>query len=144
MIEAALGTIRAVSDGFLPISEFPSQFNTLPGQAPFSAVEKRTGLGNKQVGDGTRFKGRGFVRLTGRVNDEKSGTALGIDLAASPDLANAPEVASLLLAHFLASVADRMRAAVTTAAAARKDPTDLRDRPQQPPPVVSIDDLRGF
>lgn len=112
MICAALGTIRAESEGFLPISEFPSQFNTLVGQAPFSAYEGRKGLGNTKPGDGARFKGRGFVQLTGRANYEKYGAALGIDLAANPDLANAPEVASLLLARFLADCADRMRPAL--------------------------------
>ena len=39
MICAALGTIRAESEGFLPISEFQSQFNTLPGGAPFARYE---------------------------------------------------------------------------------------------------------
>ncbi len=122
MICAALGTIRAESEGFLPISEFPSQFNTLAGQAPFSAYEGRKGLGNIKPGDGARFKGRGFVQLTGRANYEKYGPALGIDLAANADLANAPEVASLLLARFLADCADRMRAALQAGnhAAARK------------------------
>jgi hypothetical protein len=122
MICAALGTIRAESEGFLPISEFPSQFNTLAGQAAFSAYEGRKGLGNVKPGDGARFKGRGFVQLTGRANYEKYGLALGIDLAANADLANAPEVASLLLARFLADCADRMRAALLAGnyAAARK------------------------
>ena len=112
MILAALGTIRAESEGFLPIAEFPSQFNTLPGQAPFSAYEGRKVLGNTKPGDGARFKGRGFVQLTGRHNYEKYGPQIGVDLAANADLANAPEVASVLLAQFLANWADRMRPAL--------------------------------
>jgi len=112
MICAALGTIRAESEGFLPISEFPSQFNTLPGQASFSAYEGRSSLGNTQPGDGARFKGRGFVQLTGRANYEKYGKALGIDLPGNADLANSPEVAALLLARFLADCAAPMRTAL--------------------------------
>lgn len=112
MICAALGTIRAESEGFLPISELPSQFNTLPGQAAFSAYEGRKGLGNTQPGDGARFKGRGFVQLTGRANYETYGAKLGIDLAGNPDWANAPEVAAVLLAWFLADRAADMRAAL--------------------------------
>lgn len=112
MICAALGTIRAESEGFLPISEFPSQFNTLPGQAPFSAYEGADRLKNKQPGDGARFKGRGFVQLTGRYNYEKYSKVLGIDLVGNADLANAPEVASVLLARFLADCADKMRVAL--------------------------------
>ena len=122
MICAALGTIRAESEGFVPISEMPSPFNTRAGLGPFSAYEGRRDLGNAQRGDGPRFKGRGFVQLTGRANYVKYGGKLGVDLAANPDLANAPEVAALLLAHFLADKADRMRAAIAAGdlAAARK------------------------
>lgn len=122
MICAALGTIRAESEGFVPISEMPSPFNTRPGFGPFSAYEGRRDLGNTQPGDGARFKGRGFVQLTGRANYVKYGDALGVDLAANPDLANAPEVAALLLAHFLADKADKMRTAIAAGdlAAARR------------------------
>lgn len=113
MICAALGTIRAESEGFLPISEFPSQFNTKPGGAPFSAYDGRVqSLGNNQPGDGARFKGRGFVQLTGRFNYTQYGQALGVDLTTYPDLANAPEIASLLLAKFLLDKAPAMRAAI--------------------------------
>ena len=112
MILAALGTIRAESEGFLPISEFPSQFNTVPGKAPFSAYEGLKRLGNTKPGDGASFRGRGFVQLSGRYNYEKFGAEIGVDLAANPDLANAPEVAAVLLAVFLAACADPMRKAL--------------------------------
>ncbi|HSV54549.1 MAG TPA: C1 family peptidase [Burkholderiaceae bacterium] len=123
MVCAALGTIRAESEGFVPISEFPSQFNTKPGEAPFSSYDDpRKRLGNNQSGDGARFKGRGFVQLTGRANYEKYGQVLGIDLAGNADLANAPEIAALLLATFLADRAAEMRKALASGgfAAARK------------------------
>ncbi len=112
MVLVALGTIRAESEGFLPIAEMPSQFNTKPGQAPFGAYDGRRALGNTQPGDGARFKGRGFVQLTGRDNYTRYGKVLGIDLVGHPDWANAPEVAALLLATFLADRADAMREAV--------------------------------
>ena len=122
MICAALGTIRAESEGFLPIAEYPSQYNTLPGMAAFSAYDGRKSLGNTEPGDGARFRGRGFVQLTGRHNYTHYGKLLGIDLTVSADLANAPEVASLLLAFFLSSCADKMRPALAKGdlAAARK------------------------
>ena len=123
MVCAALGTIRAESEGFLPISEFQSQFNTRPGGAPFAIyAERGNRLGNTEAGDGARFKGRGFVQLTGRYNYAKYGGLIGLDLTANADLANAPEVAALLLAHFLASHADAMRTALASGqfAAARK------------------------
>ena len=69
-------------------------------------------LGNTGAGDGALFKGRGFVQLTGRANYTAYGKLLGMDLAAQPDLANAPEVAALLLAAFLAHQAKAMRPAL--------------------------------
>lgn len=122
MILAALATIRAESEGFVPISEMPSSLNTRPGQAPFSAYEDRRNLGNTQPGDGARFKGRGFVQLTGRANYSRYGERLGVDLVRDPDLANAPEIAALLLAQFLADKAEPMRRALAAAdyAAARR------------------------
>ncbi|MFY9329707.1 MAG: C1 family peptidase [Georgfuchsia sp.] len=99
LIAAALGTIRAETEGFTPIAELPSHFNTLPGQAIFSAYDYK--LGNKNPGDGARYRGRGFVQLTGRDNYLKYGKVLDIPLADNPDSACAPEVAACLLAAFL-------------------------------------------
>lgn len=112
MVLAALGTIRAETEGFVPISEYPSQFNTLPGQPAFSAYEGRANLGNTQPGDGAKFRGRGFVQLTGRANYTTYSERIGVDLLTQPDLANAPEVAAALLALFLADRAARMRKAL--------------------------------
>lgn len=116
MLLAALGSIRAETEGFVPISELPSQFNTLPGQAPFSAYEPGTGpgarVGNTESGDGARFKGRGFIQLTGRDNYARYGRKLELPLQQQPDLANTPEVAALLLAQFLADKAAPLRAAL--------------------------------
>lgn len=99
MICTALGTIRAETEGFMPISEFPSHFNTLPGQAAFSAYDNK--LGNKHPGDGARYRGRGFVQLTGHDNYARFGAALNIPLVDNPDSACAPEVAACLLAAYL-------------------------------------------
>ncbi len=112
LLLTALGTIRAESEGFLPISEFTSRFNTRPGEAPFSAYDGRKDIGNTTPGDGALYKGRGFVQLTGRANYRQFGAVLGFDLEAAPDLANAPEIAAALLAAFLASKATAMRDAL--------------------------------
>ncbi|MDO9054099.1 MAG: peptidoglycan-binding protein [Gallionella sp.] len=106
MISTALGTIRAETEGFVPIAELPSHFNTLPGQAAFSAYEYK--LGNKNPGDGPRYRGRGFVQLTGRDNYDKFGKLLDIALADNPDCACAPEVAACLLAAYLDAHRDRL------------------------------------
>ena len=98
LVLAALGTIRAETSGFVPISEFPSRYNTAPGGPPFGLYDGR--LGNRR-GEGALYKGRGFVQLTGRSHYERFGRALGLDLLGHPELANTPEIAALLLALFL-------------------------------------------
>lgn len=109
---AALATIRAESEGFLPIAEAPCSQNTRPGGAAFSAYEGSAALGNIEVGDGARFKGRGFVQLTGRAAYFAAGESLGLDLVSDPELANAPEIAAVLLAQTLAAKAKRLRDAI--------------------------------
>ena len=51
-------------------------------------------LGNTQAGDGAKYKGRGFIQITGKANYTKAGQALGIDLVKNPDLASQPDVAA--------------------------------------------------
>ena len=111
MVVGALATIRAETEGFVPISEFQSKFNTVPGGPPFGRYDDR--LGNKGAGDGARYRGRGFVQLTGRANYAKYGKKLGCDLENNSEHANAPEVAALLLAVYLSDCADKFRAALS-------------------------------
>jgi predicted chitinase len=57
-----------------------------------AAYEGRKDLGNTQPGDGTRYKGRGPIQLTGRANYKKFSDLLGLDLINNPTIAATPEV----------------------------------------------------
>lgn len=106
----ALGTVAAESAGFVPLNEFRSRYNT--NRAPFDKYEGRVDLGNTNPGDGARYKGRGFVQLTGRDNYRRYGQMIGVDLEGNPELANTPDVAAKLLASFILSKWQRIQMAL--------------------------------
>jgi len=114
MLLMALGTIRAESAAFQPISEYKSKYNTSPSGHPYDLYDDRKALGNRGAPDGASFKGRGFIQLTGRANytqlSEKLG--LGTQLIDNPDLGNDPEIAARLLAAFIKNKETKIRNAV--------------------------------
>jgi predicted chitinase len=55
--------------------------------------EGRQDLGNTQPGDGVKFKGRGYVQVTGRKNYDRWSKFLGIDAIANPALLAQPKYA---------------------------------------------------
>ncbi len=59
--------------------------------------EGRRDLGNTQPGDGYRYRGRGYVQITGRANYTDWSRRLGMDLVGQPELATRPEVAARIL-----------------------------------------------
>lgn len=60
-------------------------------------LEGRQDLGNTEHGDGPRFKGRGFVQITGRRNYGIWSDKLGINLLDRPEQAALPEIAAIIL-----------------------------------------------
>jgi putative chitinase len=104
MLLMALATIRAESETFEPVDELPSRFNTSPGGHAFDLYDNRIDLGNRGRPDGERYKGRGFVQLTGRANYQRIGRLIGQGdaLERHPDRANQPLEAARILAAFLA------------------------------------------
>jgi putative chitinase len=57
-------------------------------------------LGNTHPGDGERFKGRGYVQLTGRENYARASKWIGQDLLSNPDLAATPAVAAKIAVEY--------------------------------------------
>ena len=87
----ALATIRVeVGRSFKPVLEIASG----------DAYEGRRDLGNTQAGDGRRYKGRGWIQITGRSNYDIFGKRIGVDLINNPDLALTVENSAKILAAY--------------------------------------------
>lgn len=99
-----IATILVETPQFNHYEEPQASFNTK--EQPFDAYEKdsRLGrvLGNSEPGDGAKYKGRGYIGLTGRANYARTGARLNLDLVNNPDLAKQPEVAARVICAYFA------------------------------------------
>jgi putative chitinase len=57
-------------------------------------------MGNTQVGDGAKYKGRGYIQLTWKNNYIKAGQDIRKDLQNNPQLAETKEIAAMLVIWF--------------------------------------------
>ena len=78
-------------------------FGRMHEYASGKEYEGRRDLGNVNRGDGVRYKGRGFIQITGRDNYRRAGQALGLPLEENPDLASRPDVAARIAVWYWAS-----------------------------------------
>lgn len=74
---------------------FPKYFPTLESAQPYArnpekiankVYGNRMGNGDEASGDGFKFRGRGYIQLTGKVNYTAFDTAVPEDILANPDL----------------------------------------------------------
>jgi hypothetical protein len=91
---AAISTIAVETGNFSPVKERggPAYLTNL--------YENRKDLGNIVPGDGAKFRGRGFVQITGRWDYDHFGSEIGVDLVNDPDRALDPAVSADVLALF--------------------------------------------
>lgn len=87
MKEASINNVTRAAAFLGQLAHESADLKYMEEIADGSAYEGRKDLGNLQVGDGKRYKGRGPIQLTGRANYKAAGLALGLDLEAQPTLA---------------------------------------------------------
>jgi predicted chitinase len=68
-----------------------------------SGTKLGKGMGNSEPGDGWKFRGRGYIQLTGKNNYSAASKAIFGDdrLVENPDLVNDPSVASEVVAWYM-------------------------------------------
>jgi predicted chitinase len=57
-------------------------------------------MGNNSSGDGYKYRGRGFIQITGKDMYKQVGDKIGVDLVSNPDLANDPAIAAKIVPVF--------------------------------------------
>jgi putative chitinase len=115
-----------------PISEYggPSYANARYDPVLGSTAARRArakAMGNRNKGDGYKYRGRGYVQLTWHINYAKFGKILGVDLVGNPDLALVPDNAVRIMVVGMrdglftgTKLSDYVNSAVTSYVGARR------------------------
>lgn len=95
-LAAFLAQLAHESLGFTKMTETGDTRRYDPKYNPRKAAQ----LGNTQPGDGERYRGRGYIHLTGRENYQRMGKLLGLPLEQQPDQAADPVTAGKIAIQY--------------------------------------------
>jgi putative chitinase len=71
---------------YFPTPQLAEAYQRKPEKIANKVYASRMGNGAEASGDGFKFRGRGFIQLTGKDNYTAFGKSIGVDIAAQPDL----------------------------------------------------------
>lgn len=74
------------ADGKTPDKELANKYARQPEKIASRVYASRMGNGDEASGEGFKFRGRGYIQLTGKSNYQAFSTFIGEDCVANPDL----------------------------------------------------------
>ena len=99
----AEGIQNTFGKGRIPTLEFAQQFVSKKGDDRSEQLANHVYAktdGNSAPGDGWKYRGRGFLQVTGKNAYKSLGDYLKVDLVSNPDLLNNPEIAAKSIPWF--------------------------------------------
>ena len=78
--------LNGIFKKYFPTEASAAAYARQPQKIANKVYANRMANGNEASGDGFRFRGRGYIQLTGRDNYTQFGKAIGVDIPSNPDL----------------------------------------------------------
>lgn len=78
--------LRGVFGKYFPTEALAKQYERQPQKIANRVYANRMGNGDEASGEGFKFRGRGFIQLTGKSNYSAFAKFIGEDVVANPDL----------------------------------------------------------
>jgi putative chitinase len=78
--------LNGIFKKYFPTLDSALAYERKPEKIANKVYASRMGNGAEGSGDGFKFRGRGFIQLTGRDNYTAFGKSIGVDIANNPDL----------------------------------------------------------
>ncbi|WP_193139374.1 MULTISPECIES: glycoside hydrolase family 19 protein [unclassified Meridianimarinicoccus] len=96
-------SLRRVFKKYFKTNAEAAAFARKPEKIANRVYGNRMGNGSEGSGDGWRYRGRGYIQLTGKSNYTNFGAAIGEDLVGNPDRAADPGIAWMVAVRYMAS-----------------------------------------
>lgn len=90
-LKYSAGQLQTIFPTLFPDAGVARAYGGKPDKIANRIYASRMGNGDEASGDGWRYRGRGYLMITGKGNYSIIGHAIGVDLAANPDLLTDPE-----------------------------------------------------
>tara|TARA_R110000822_G_scaffold138081_1_gene275607 strand:+ start:1406 stop:1999 length:594 start_codon:yes stop_codon:yes gene_type:complete len=78
--------LNGIFKKYFPTTQLAEAYQRQPQKIANKVYANRMGNGDEASGEGFKFRGRGYIQLTGKQNYTAFGKAIGVDICATPDL----------------------------------------------------------